>query len=163
MGFTDCLFIAIGLGRNIRHRHRRFHASTLISKAQIESLTIEAPEPSAHVRDSDAGRTGFPSCCEAGAIVIDMQRKRFVQASGCNANRSSMSTFRNAVFDRILDHGLQNQARNLCREKFCRNIHAEFQTVNKTRFLNIEILLREVEFFCERNLLPVGILDDTPE
>ena len=163
MGFSDCLFIAIGLGRNIRHRHRRFHASTLISQAQIESLTIEAPEPSAHVRDPDSRRDGFPSCREAGAIVIDAQRKRFVQASGCNANRSSMSTFCNAMFDRILDHGLQNQARDLCREKFCRNIHAEFETFSKTCFLNVEILLREVQFFSERNLLPVGILDDTPE
>src|SRR5579871_5272293 len=163
MGLSDCLFVAIGLGRNIRHRHGRFDASTLISKAQVESLSVKALEPSAHVRYSDSRRAGFPFWRQTGAIVVDAQRKRFVQASGPYANRSSMSTFRYTVFDRVLYHGLQDQARNLCREKLCRNVDAEFETFGKTYFLDVEILLREVQLFSKRNLLAVGILEDSPE
>src|SRR5579872_538926 len=161
MGFSDWLFV--GLGRNIRHRHGRFDASTLISQGQGESLSVQALKPSAHVRDSDSSRAGFPSCRQARPVVVDAQRKCFVQASGRNANRSTMSTFRDSVFDRVLYHRLQNQARNVCREKLCRNVDAEFETFGKTYFLDVEILLREVQLFSKRNLLAVGILEDSPE
>src|SRR5207302_468888 len=55
------------------------------------------------------------------------------------------------------------QAGNLRREKFVGNIHAELKSFGKTRLLNIEILLREVQFFGKWNLLPIGIVHYPPQ
>src|SRR5947209_12753933 len=42
-------------------------------------------------------------------------------------------------------------------------IHAELKSFGKTRLLNIEILLREVQFFGKWNLLPIGIVHYPPQ
>ena len=67
------------------------------------------------------------------------------------------------MFDGVLDHRLQNQAGNLREKKIIGNINAVLQTLGEARFLNVEILLRELEFLSERDLLPVGILHDAAQ
>ena len=100
---------------------------------------------------------------KAGPVVIDADRQRSVRARRRDADCSTLHSARNAVFDRVLDHGLQNQAGNLRGKKFLGNVDAELKTLGKTHLLNVQILLGELQFLAERHLLSVGILHHSPQ
>src|SRR5215472_343740 len=146
-------------GCNKRQGHCCFHASgLLIVKAQLERISVQAFEPRAYVRDPNARRARLPSLRQVRAIVIDAQSKGPVHLARRDPNCSAMHAFRDAVLDRVLHHRLQDQAGNLRRKQFLGDIHTELKTVGEARLLDIEILLRELQLFFERDLLPVGIL-----
>jgi hypothetical protein len=48
-----------------------------------------------------------------------------------------MRSFRNAMFDRVFDQGLQNQVENLRWIKFPGDIHAELKALRKSHLLNV--------------------------
>ena len=75
-----------------------------------------------------------------------------------DANRSSLGALRDAVFDCIFDHGLQNQAWDLGQFKFVRNIDVDLKAVSKSHLLYIQILLCKCHLFLQRHLLASGVI-----
>src|ERR1700745_1642945 len=77
---------------------------------------------------------------------------------GSNVDSATLHPFRDAMLDGILDHRLQDEARNLRRLEVRRNIQRESEPVAESCLLNIEILLRKIEFLGQRNLLAIGVV-----
>ena len=65
--------------------------------------------------------------------------------------------FGDAMLDSILDHRLQDQTGNLRGQPIKGNIHAKLKAFGKARLLNVEIFLREFQFFGQRNLMALGL------
>ena len=64
------------------------------------------------------------------------------------------------MFDRVLDHGLENQAGNLSGKEFPGDIDTYLKPLGKSHLLNVQILLCELQFLFQRHLLPIGIFHD---
>ena len=69
-----------------------------------------------------------------------------------------MHSFRDPVFDRVLDHRLQNQAGNLSRKQVAGHIRTQLKAVRESHLLDVKILLDKLHFLTQRHLLSVGIL-----
>jgi hypothetical protein len=71
-----------------------------------------------------------------------------------------MDPLRDAMLDGVFDDGLEDEHGDLCGEKFAGNIHGALEALDEADFLDFEILSRELQFFSERDLLPVGVFED---
>jgi len=63
------------------------------------------------------------------------------------------------MLDSILDHRVQDQTGNLRGQPIKGNIHAKLKAFGKARLLNVEIFLREFQFFGQRNLMALGLAE----
>src|ERR1700691_4367108 len=110
----------------------------------MERLSVQALQAGSYVGDPDP-RMGSLRCRgQAGAVVIDAERECAVGAESRNSDRTPLDTFCDAMFDRVLDHGLQNQAGNLGQQEFLGNIDAKPKTIDKSHLLNFKILSRKL-------------------
>src|SRR5258708_904491 len=97
----------------------------------------------------------FPILSQTWTVVAHAEPEHAIGTNSGNPNCTSLNAFRDAMFDCILHHGLQDQAWNLSREKFLGDIHAELKAFGKSHFLNVEISLGELQLLPQRNLLPI--------
>src|ERR1700722_73136 len=138
------------------HRQRYFHAARLpIPHAQLKRLSIQALQTRSHIRQPNPVMRLLPPRSQTRTIVINAQLQPAIRPNRRNPDHASLHALRNSMLHRILDHGLQNQIRDLRREKFPRHVHAELQPLGESHFLNIQILLRKLQFLFQRHLLPV--------
>ena len=122
-----------------------------------ECVSIQALQPRSHIGDADSWRRLFPARGQARAVVIDAQREHAVRARCRNPYGSSLHSFCDPMFHRVLHHGLQDQAGHLRGKQFRRHVHADLKSLGESHFLDVQILLSELQFLSQRHLLPAGI------
>src|SRR5216683_1367663 len=96
-------------------------------------------------------------------VVINAESKPAIGSRCRYSYPSSALLFRNAMFDGVFDDWLQNQAGNLSGKELFGNVHAKLQALRKPHFLNFQILLQELDFFSQRDLVPIGSVPDFPQ
>ena len=127
---------------------------------EFEGVSVEALEAGSHIRDSDSGVEFFSGCGEAGTVVVDAEGEHAIRTGGEDADGASLIALCDAVFDGVFDHGLQDEQRHLCRQEFAGDVDAALQSLDEPDLLNVEILLRELEFFGQRYFLTIGVVEE---
>jgi hypothetical protein len=142
--------VCIGAGRFSRVTSRllewqsdyHFHsAGGDAPELQFGPIAVQNPQTRAQICDADALGACLPIGWQLRAIIADTQTKVPVVTRPGDADGASSDTLGNAMLDGILDQGLKQEAWNLHRQQFGRNVYTDLQALSEANLLNVDIPL----------------------
>jgi hypothetical protein len=125
------------------------------------AIGVELLEALAGVGGADA----LPGAvrAEAGAIVADLKDELAVFAAGAEVDFAGLGVGFDAVADRVLDDGLEDEVRDFGVQGVFGNVHRDGEAVAETGLFDFEVALEEGDFVAERDDMFVGVVQGVAE